>query len=44
LACDKGKTATAELLLAKGADVEAKNHVRQAGMGDEGVERACADG
>jgi ankyrin repeat protein len=28
-ACDNGHTATAELLIAKGADVEAKDKVRQ---------------
>ena len=27
VACEKGHTATAELLIAKGADVEAKNEV-----------------
>ena len=33
LACGMGHTGTAELLIAKGADVEAKNDVRQ---GDKG--------
>jgi hypothetical protein len=29
VACDKGHTATAEVLIAKGLDVEAKDEVRQ---------------
>jgi ankyrin repeat protein len=29
MACQDGHTATAELLIAKGADVKAKNKVRQ---------------
>ena len=45
MACLRGKTATAELLIAKGADVEAKDKVRQGDKGGwRGVERACADG
>jgi ankyrin repeat protein len=28
-ACEKGDTATAELLIAKGADVKVKNRVKQ---------------
>ena len=34
LACWKGQTAIAELLIAKGADVEAKDYVRQGDKGD----------
>jgi len=45
LACVHGHTATAELLIAKGADVEAEDDVRQGDKGDwRGVERACPDG
>ena len=41
LACKNGETATAELLIAKGADVEAKDKVRQGDKGGwRGVERA----
>ena len=41
MACERGKTATAELLIAKGADVEAKGEVRQGDKGGwRGVERA----
>jgi len=43
-ACWKGHTATAELLIGKGADVEAKDGVRQGDKGGwRGDERACAD-
>ena len=44
VACHQGRTATAELLIAKGADVEAKDKVRQADKGGwRGVEWACGD-
>ena len=44
-ACAGGHTATAELLIANGADVEAKDEVRQGDMGwRTGVERTCTDG
>ena len=33
LACEYGHTTTAELLMAKGADVEAKNNVSQSPQG-----------
>ena len=42
----KGQTATAELLIAKGVDVEAKAEVRQSDIERErerSVERSCAD-
>ena len=43
-ACEKGHTGTAELLIAEGADVEAKNVVRQGDKGGwRGDERTCTD-
>ena len=43
-ACQNGQTGTAELLIAKGADVEAKANVRQGNKGgSRSVERTCPD-
>ena len=43
-ACRNGHTGTAELLIAKGADVKAKDDVSQGDKGGwRGVERACPD-
>ena len=39
LACGGGHTAITELLIAKGADVEAKNNVRQGDKGNEEILR-----
>ena len=44
MACKEGQTRTAELLIAKGADVEAKDDVRQGDKGIwRGVERVFTD-
>ena len=44
MACENGHTAIAELLIGKGADVEAKDRVRQGDNGGwRGDERTCTD-